>query len=170
MPSPLRFHLCETPLGWVSVTLSDKGLHSITLPLKTRDAALNDAMEIGASEPATPSEATALEHDIVALVTGKPITGSLTLDWTGITPFRRAVLEACTSIPAGETRTYAWLAQQVGKPAAARAAGRVMATNPWPLLVPCHRVLGSNGTLHGYGGGLDMKEALLQAEGVASRR
>ncbi|MCI0814531.1 MAG: MGMT family protein [Chloroflexi bacterium] len=96
---------------------------------------------------------------------GRP-AGGVRLDWTGITPFRRAVLEECARIPAGETRSYGWLAEQVGHPRAARAVGRVMATNPWPLFVPCHRVVGSDGSLHGYGGGLPMKDALLRAEGA----
>ena len=69
-------------------------------------------------------------------------------------------------IPAGETRTYAWLAAKVGRPRAARAVGRVMATNPLPIVVPCHRVVGSDGALHGYGGGLEVKAALLRLEGA----
>lgn len=166
MTSTLRFHLCQTELGWVSVTLADAGLRSIALPVPTREAALRDAMEAGATEAATPEEARSVEAAIVSLVSGRPLPATLPIDWSGITPFRRAVLEACASIPAGETRTYAWLAERVGRPRAARAAGRVMATNPWPLLVPCHRVLGSSGALHGYGGGLEMKAALLRVEGA----
>ncbi|MCH7808963.1 MAG: MGMT family protein, partial [Chloroflexi bacterium] len=100
------------------------------------------------------------------LVAGRPASNGVRLDWTGITPFRRAVLEECARIPPGETRSYGWLAEQVGHPRAARAVGRVMATNPWPLFVPCHRVVGSDGSLHGYGGGLPMKDALLRAEGA----
>jgi O-6-methylguanine DNA methyltransferase len=75
-------------------------------------------------------------------------------------------MEETMRIPAGETLTYAEVAARVGKPAAARAVGRVMATNPLPLVVPCHRVVGSDGTLRGFGGGLWMKEALLSAEGA----
>ncbi len=69
-------------------------------------------------------------------------------------------------IPAGETRSYGWLARKVGRPRAARAVGRVMATNPLPIVVPCHRVVGSDGSLHGYGGGLDVKAELLRLEGA----
>ncbi len=79
---------------------------------------------------------------------------------------RRAVLEEAMRIPAGKTRSYGWLAERVGLPRAARAVGRVMATNPLPLVVPCHRVIGSDGGLHGYGGGLQLKETLLRAEGA----
>ncbi|MCH7617056.1 MAG: MGMT family protein [Chloroflexi bacterium] len=120
----------------------------------------------GAEEPAPDAELGEIPAAVSALVAGRPAADGVRLDWTGITPFRRAVLEECARIPAGETRSYGWLAEQVGHPRAARAVGRVMATNPWPLFVPCHRVVGSDGSLHGYGGGLPMKDALLRAEGA----
>ena len=162
----LRFQVCETDLGWVAFTMTEKGLRSITLPRPTRESALGDVLESDAA-PASDSDAKPIARTIQAIVAGRPVQDDLAIDWSGITPFRRGVLEACASIPAGETRTYRWLAEQVGKPAAARAAGRVMATNPWPLLIPCHRVVGSSGHLHGYGGGLDMKAKLLKAEGAS---
>ncbi len=112
-----------------------------------------------------------------ALVDGKRVdpsthsTGSgqalaADIDWDSVSGFRRAVLEETLRIPAGETRSYGWLARKVGRPRAARAVGRVMATNPLPVVVPCHRVVGSDGSLHGYGGGLGIKAALLRAEGA----
>jgi methylated-DNA-[protein]-cysteine S-methyltransferase len=88
------------------------------------------------------------------------------IDWNGLSGFRRAVMEEALRIPRGETRTYGWLAERVGRPRAARAVGRVMATNPLPIVVPCHRVIGSDGSLRGYGAGLPMKAALLRAEGA----
>ena len=95
-------------------------------------------------------------------------TGALdeiVLDLDGAPPFFAAAWEACRSIPAGETRSYAWLAAEAGRPNAARAAGQAMAKNPLALVIPCHRVIGSNGDLHGYGaGGLTVKARLLQME------
>ena len=135
-------------------------------PHKSRDAALDAMLELGASDPASDAELGAIPDAIAGIVEGKPVKTSIHLDWSGITPFRRAVMEECMRIPAGKTLTYGDLAAKVGRPGAARAVGRVMATNPWPLLVPCHRVVGSDGTLHGYGGGLPMKAALLRAEGA----
>jgi methylated-DNA-[protein]-cysteine S-methyltransferase len=170
MPAPLRFHVCETDLGWVAVVLSERGLKAITLPLKSEVEALEEAARLGGDEPADPAEGTMLTAAMRALVSGRPLEGELALDWEDITPFRREVLEECARIPVGETRTYRWLAERVGRPRGARAVGRVMATNPWPLLVPCHRVVGSDGTLHGYGGGLPMKDALLRAEGAVQTR
>lgn len=92
------------------------------------------------------------------------------LDLSGLTPFRRRVTEACRRIPYGCTVSYAELARQVGAPRAARAVGNVMRTNPWPLVIPCHRVL-STGGLGGYSApeGLTMKKRLLALEAAASR-
>jgi methylated-DNA-[protein]-cysteine S-methyltransferase len=165
--SDLRFHIFETDLGWVAVALSDGGLREITLPHKSRGDALRKMAELGADEPVTAAEADSISAMVQALVSGRAFENGLALDWTGITPFRRAVMEECMRIPAGKTLSYGELAARVGRPGAARAVGRVMATNPLPLLVPCHRVLGSDGTLHGYGGGLPMKAALLKAEGAS---
>jgi methylated-DNA-[protein]-cysteine S-methyltransferase len=168
--SNLRFHIHETDLGWVGVALSEQGLREITLPHKTKSAALDRVAQFGASQPATKTEAKDLDRMIDSLVSGKSPGNGVKLDWSGITPFRRQVMEECARIPIGRTLTYGELAAKVGKPRSARAVGRVMATNPFPLLVPCHRVLGSDRTLHGYGGGLPMKAALLRAEGVEVRQ
>ena len=86
------------------------------------------------------------------------------LDLSGAPEFFRRAWQACRSIPAGETRSYGWLAAQAGRPRAARAAGQAMARNPVPLVVPCHRVVGSDGHLRGFGGGLPMKAWLLSLD------
>lgn len=93
---------------------------------------------------------------------------TLVIDWTLLPPFQQAVLQATYAIPYGETRTYKEIAEQVGRHHAARAVGRAEATNPMPLVVPCHRVIGTDGKLHGYGlgEGLKTKEWLLKLEGA----
>jgi methylated-DNA-[protein]-cysteine S-methyltransferase len=83
------------------------------------------------------------------------------------TPFQRAVWQALLKIPTGRCSTYAGLAAQVGKPAAMRAVGAAVGRNPLSVIIPCHRVLGSDGSLTGYAGGLARKIALLQREGAA---
>ena len=85
---------------------------------------------------------------------------------TGGTVFQRAVWRALRDIPAGETRTYGQLAQAVGSPKAVRAVGLANGSNPVGLVVPCHRVIGANGSLTGYGGGLSRKQWLLDHEGA----
>lgn len=79
-------------------------------------------------------------------------------------PFQREVWQALLSIPYGETRSYGELAAQIGRPGAARAVGLANGHNPVGIIVPCHRVIGANGSLVGYGGGLDRKKALLDLE------
>lgn len=88
----------------------------------------------------------------------------LPLDLEQGTPFQRAVWEALLAIPAGATTSYGALAASLGKPRAVRAAGAAVGRNPMSIVVPCHRVLGGNGSLTGYAGGLDRKQALLQLE------
>ncbi len=83
--------------------------------------------------------------------------------------FTAKIYESLLKVPFGVTVSYGELAEMAGNRNAARAVGRAMATNPLAILIPCHRVLGSDGSLHGYGGGLPMKKALLEHEGVAFR-
>ena len=94
------------------------------------------------------------------------VPASLRLDLDHLRPFPRGVLEATRRIPHGEVRTYAWVAREAGKPAAVRAAGTALSRNPVAFLVPCHRVVRSDGTVGHYGHGPEVKGAMLRAEGV----
>lgn len=91
----------------------------------------------------------------------------VTVDWSLLTPFQADVLRLVKAIPYGETRTYQQIAEQMGSPGAARAVGQANATNPMPILIPCHRVVGADGSLRGYGGagGVETKAWLLKLEG-----
>ena len=94
------------------------------------------------------------------------------LDLTGFSEFRLAVSRACCKIPRGKATSYGGLAAAAGRDGAARAVGGVMAQNPFPIVIPCHRVVGSSGHLHGFGGrgvGLDIKRRLLEHEGHLMR-
>lgn len=99
---------------------------------------------------------------------GKRRDFSFAIDWSTLRPFQREALKIVYEIPYGETRTYADIAAQIGRPHAYRAVGRANATNPMPLVIPCHRVIGKDGGLHGYSGGdgLPTKEWLLKMEGA----
>jgi len=92
------------------------------------------------------------------------------LDFGSAPPFREAVWQATRSIPFGETRSYGWVAERIGKPNASRAVGQALAANQLAILVPCHRVIGSDGGLCGFGGGLEMKRSLLDMENVSLMR
>ncbi len=89
------------------------------------------------------------------------------LDWDRCSNFQRSVLVAERTVPRGRVTTYQALAARVGKPKAARATGTALARNPFPLIVPCHRTVRSDGSLGGFGGGLPMKRALLEMEGIS---
>jgi len=163
----LDFTVFATSLGWVGVVISERGVVALNLPRPTLEAAL---ARVHAEYP----QARLLPEDEVAGVVaqirqyldGKRTNFQVALDLSGHTPFRRQVWETALRIPYGETRSYAWVAQQIGKPRAARAVGQALGANPVPLIVPCHRVLASDGSLGGYGGGLPLKERLLAIEGA----
>jgi methylated-DNA-[protein]-cysteine S-methyltransferase len=89
------------------------------------------------------------------------------VDWTLYSEFGRRVLQATAAIPFGHTATYGQVAAQAGNAKASRAAGRALGANPIPIVVPCHRVIGTSGKLTGYTGGMHRKEALLRLEGIA---
>lgn len=98
--------------------------------------------------------------------TGRRVRFDLPLDRSYMTPFQKQVMEAAARIPAGSVRTYHQVAEHLGKPQASRAVGQALARNPIPIILPCHRVIGSDGSLHGYAGGLERKRYLLALEGA----
>ena len=97
---------------------------------------------------------------------GKRDSFDLPLDLQGGTPFQQSVWKALLAIPPGRTTSYGVLSRNIGKPAAVRAVGAAVGRNPVSIIVPCHRVLGLDGSLTGYAGGLERKSALLQLEGA----
>jgi O-6-methylguanine DNA methyltransferase len=162
----MRFCIVDTALGWLGLVLSPAGLRAVTLPRRDRDAALAEVLALGAREEARDGELGDLPERLRRYARGEPVAFPDALDIAAATPFQRAVWRATQEIPYGQTRSYGWLAVRAGRPRAARAVGQAMAANPWPVIVPCHRVVSSNGRLGGYGGGLDMKERLLRLEGA----
>lgn len=97
---------------------------------------------------------------------GVPVHFDVPLDVEGYTDFQRVVWETVRRIPYGQVRSYGWIASEIGKPTAARAVGGAVGGNPFALVVPCHRVVGSDGKLTGFGAGLAWKQALLELEGI----
>jgi methylated-DNA-[protein]-cysteine S-methyltransferase len=121
-----------------------------------------------AAEAATCPEITAIADDMEAFLGGAAISFSLDIIRLDLcSPFQQQVLRAEHGIPRGRVSTYQLLAAFIGKPSAARAVGTALATNPFPIIVPCHRAIRSDRTLGGFQGGLPMKRALLEKEGIA---
>lgn len=115
-----------------------------------------------------PGEAPAAVRAALAAYFDGDLNALATIPWrTGGTDFQRAVWTALCTIPVGETLTYKGLAERIGNPKAVRAVGLANGANPVSIVVPCHRVIGSDGTLTGYGGGLERKHWLLSHEGAA---
>lgn len=162
----MKFYLCETRVGWIGLGVEDGAVCACTLPRQSREEALGEMMARGASQPADASEAGDLPERLRRYAEGEAVDlGDGVRIATG-TPFQRDVWRTLNEIPRGETRSYAWVAQRIGRPRAVRAVGQAVGSNPLPLLVPCHRVLASDGSLGGFGGGLEMKRQLLRLEGV----
>lgn len=103
-------------------------------------------------------------RELLRYLEGRQRKFSVKLDLTGFTPFSKRVWRATRKIPYGQVRTYAWIAERIGEPNAARAVGGALGTNPVPIFIPCHRVIGSHGSLVGFGPGLNVKERLLALE------
>jgi O-6-methylguanine DNA methyltransferase len=97
---------------------------------------------------------------------GEPVDFDFPVDLSALTPFQQAVLEATRAIPPGQVMTYGQIAAAVGRPRASRAVGQALRRNPVPFVIPCHRVVGSDGSMRGYGGpsGVQLKEQLLALE------
>ncbi|MFZ5819982.1 MAG: methylated-DNA--[protein]-cysteine S-methyltransferase [Chloroflexota bacterium] len=160
--------LRASPLGDLWVAVSDLGLAAIEW---SRDEADFDAyLTKRFKRPVQPGreQASPALRQLDEYLRGAREAFSLPIDWAVLRPFQRQVLQIVYAIPYGETRAYGEIAHEIGKPRAARAVGRANATNPMPLVIPCHRVIGSDGKLHGYGGGegLPTKEWLLKMEGA----
>jgi methylated-DNA-[protein]-cysteine S-methyltransferase len=160
--------LRETPLGPVWVAAGPRGLVAIEYN-GSEDNFLAYLQKHIKGQPQRSAEKVAVaKEQLLAYLLGKSKQLDLDFDLSSITPFQRRVLEATAKVPRGEVSTYAEIARRIGQPKAVRAVGQALRRNPIPILVPCHRVISSDGTLGGYGGNLrdQRKVELLKLEGV----
>jgi len=161
---------CRTAWGWVGIAASSEGLLGTNLPAISREEALAPLLRQwpGAQEGMSPLLA-ALQEKLRRYFDGESVDfHGEALDVRNATKFQVRVWNVVRSIPRGQVRSYGWVAAQAGSPRGARAVGRAMATNPLPIVVPCHRVVGQGGQLTGFGGGLDMKRRLLELEAATT--
>lgn len=172
MTAPERhYHLFATDLGTCGIAWTAEGLVRVQLPDRDPTATVGRLAGSGGRPWSGEVEApwqTCVET-IRRHISGEPVDySSIPLDWRGIAPFNRRIYEALRNVPFGQTTTYGGLAATIGEPGAARAIGLAMGRNPWPIVVPCHRVLKAGGRMGGFSapGGTLTKEVLLAREGI----
>jgi len=151
-----------SPYGEIIITANDNGLTALAFSQG------KSPINIEKSWQHKPSNFSEVEKQLDEYFSGKRQTFDLPLAPQG-TPFQQKVWQALTQIKLGETKTYAWLAKRINNDKAVRAVGTANGANPIALIIPCHRVIGSNGKLTGYAGGLGLKAKLLMHEGAQFR-
>ena len=162
--------LFDTAIGRCGIAWSERGIAGLQLPEPAgvaRGALLSRFPEAVETAP-PPSVAAVIDAARSLLDGGNPDFDAVPLDWTGIGAFERAVYEATRAIPRGSTRTYGEVAAALGDPGAARAVGQALGRNPFPIVVPCHRVLAADGRPGGFSapGGVRTKLRMLAIEGA----
>jgi methylated-DNA-[protein]-cysteine S-methyltransferase len=158
----------RTPLGPLWVALSDQGLVAVHYGADTDW--LKQVRARGFRRAERSAEKTvAARRQLLDYLQRRRTSFDLRVDWRGMRDFQRRVLLAALAVPRGQTATYADIARTIGRPKAARAVGQALGHNPMPIVVPCHRVVASDGSLRGYTGhrGIATKARLLQLEGVS---
>lgn len=168
----IYYSLVETHLGWIGISGSEQGLKRLVLPEKTEDEVLKQLTEnVIQKNRIIPgvNYFSFLVEKIRDYFSGKPVHfDDQRVDLSGYTKFQKKVLLKTREIPYGTVRTYGWLAEQCGHPLSYRAVGGVMRINPLPLIIPCHRIIGSQGKLTGFSatGGLSLKRRMLEMEEI----
>ncbi len=163
----MKYKLIQTEWGFFGVVAQDKNVLATYLP-GPQEKILRRIKKDWPEAIETNSILPRLCQQVIKYFSGSTVRFSTPLDLSHLTPFRGEVIKACQQIPYGQTASYADLARAAGSPQAARAVGSTMANNPLPLIVPCHRVLCSNGTIGGFSSpnGVREKKKLLQLEGA----
>ena len=171
-PADVLYAFVDSPVGTMIAAETERGLaclayedlHGGADPLLERIAA-----EISPRVVLAPAKLDRVRRELDEYFAGTRKDFDLEIDLALAKPFARRILAATARIPFGATSTYGEIAAEAGSPGAARAAGGALGSNPIPIVVPCHRVLARNGTLHGYTGGLHRKQQLLELEGVLTQ-
>lgn len=154
----------DSPIGDVWISWSTRGITGLTprFVAETVDAFVDEHRRNAYPADALPADlADAVEH---GLIDGETL--GLPIDYSGIAPFQTSVLEVCATIPPGAVRSYGWIAEELHNPGSVRAVGTALGKNPIPLLVPCHRIVRSDGSVGQYAFGPNIKHQLLVSEGA----
>jgi methylated-DNA-[protein]-cysteine S-methyltransferase len=166
----VSYDIADTPVGPLLVAVSDRGLCRISYDAEPERQVEELARTFGARVLRSGRPVDPVKRELDEYFEGRRRDFDLSVDLRGRSEFSRVVLEELARVPFGEVTTYGALANRSGRPKAARAVGMIMNRNPIPIVLPCHRVVGSTGSLVGYGGGLDRKQQLLELEGARQPR
>jgi methylated-DNA-[protein]-cysteine S-methyltransferase len=168
----MKYHLFSTPFGHGAILFESPPLliQRIFLPYPSRNVLKGHIQETGpATEGHTP-EVLSLCRDIQAYFDGAPVRSPWKLlDLRGLTPLQLLVLKAVATVPHGTTRTYGQIAAQIGRPRACRFVGTTVARNPFPVVIPCHRIVRADGSPGGFAGGTELKRRMLALEEGSQR-
>jgi O-6-methylguanine DNA methyltransferase len=167
--NPNKYTIIDTSIGTISAVSSESGLCRISIH-KSHKSALESITQQYPQSMESPDVFGDLPQRLKRYAHGERIIFKDKLNSGKATPFQQAVWETTRAIPYGETRSYEWLAQRVGKPKAARAVGQALKSNPFPIIVPCHRVVGKDGSLTGFSCGIDAKKRLLDIESSSLKK
>jgi methylated-DNA-[protein]-cysteine S-methyltransferase len=162
----VAYDFAETPVGSVLVAATDRGLCRISYDPEPERVVDQLVRRFGVRVLRSPRPFEGVRRQLDQYFDEKRTEFDLDVDLRTSTDFSRRVLERLAKVPHGEVTTYGALAKAAGRPRAARAVGMVMNRNPIPIVLPCHRVVGSDGSLVGYAGGLERKRLLLSLEGA----
>lgn len=165
------YALFDTAIGRCGIAWGRRGVLGVQLPEATEreTRARLTRRRPQARESSPPADASLAIDGIAALLRGAPVDLSpIALDMEGVPPFHRRVFEIARTIPLGRTLTYGGIATQLGDPTSARAVGQALGRNPFPIIVPCHRVLAARGRIGGFSasGGAETKRRMLMIEGA----
>jgi methylated-DNA-[protein]-cysteine S-methyltransferase len=168
-PADVHYALVETPVGTLVAATTPRGL--VTLSYADLFGGADGVLDWVAAKLSprmleAPARLDDVRRELDEYFEGRRRDFDLPIDWALVSTFGRRILKATAAIPFGKVSTYGAVAAKAGNPKASRAAGRALNTNPIPIVVPCHRVVGAGGRLVGYAGGLDRKVTLLEIEGV----
>jgi len=158
----------NSPIGPIYVAFRATGITYLALDRGDGDEAAMQSIKRRLGRGVIPAQAPQWVSDTLSAFFHQHESRLDRVDISDLTPFEQTTLRMCAKIPAGEVRSYGWVAAAIGQPNAARAVGGVMARNPVPLLYPCHRVVDCEGRLHNYEYGIDVKARILELEGCHS--
>ena len=158
----------DTPVGPIMAALDQNGVVAIEFGRDLQDFSERLSEKVSAGVLRSPSKTADVKEQLAEYFNGERMAFDLPISLEYVTDFQRKVLMATSRVEPGEVSTYGEIARRIGNSRAARAVGQALARNPIPILIPCHRVLGGDGSLHGYSGrgGLKTKKALLVHEGA----